>query len=113
VIDAGARRVLGTIPVGAGEKPMGIAVSRDGSRLYVTTGRGGTVVVIDPLARRILGTLAVGPRPWGIALSGDGRQLYTAKGPSGDVSVVDVATLSVVRRIPVGKMPWGVAVSAR
>jgi YVTN family beta-propeller protein len=88
-------------------------VSRDGSRVYVTTGRGGTLVSVDPAARRIVGSAAVGPRPWGVALSADGRRLYTANGPSGDVTVVDAATLAVLRRIPVGKMPWGVAAGPR
>jgi len=41
-------------------------MSRDGSRLFVSTGRGGSVVCIDVKALRVLQTFdGVGPRPWG------------------------------------------------
>jgi YVTN family beta-propeller protein len=89
---------------------MGVVVSPDGARVYVTTGRGGTVVVIDAATRQPVGSVAVGARPWGIAVSPDGRRLYTANGPSNDVSVVDVETLTVVTKLKAGERPWGVAV---
>ena len=58
------------------------------SRLYVSTGRGGTVAVDRQReADKLLAEVPVGTRPWGIALSQDGRWLYTANGPSNDVSV--------------------------
>ncbi|MEP7242639.1 MAG: beta-propeller fold lactonase family protein [Gammaproteobacteria bacterium] len=100
------------IEFGKDERPMSVRLDAKHNRLYVSTGRGGKVVVID-----ISGTpkkiqdVAVGTRPWGIALSADGSRLYTANGPSNDVSVVDTATLKVIKKIPVGKSPWGVAVS--
>ena len=45
-------------------------------RLYMSTGRGGTVAVIRPRgARRSWSAeVPVGKRPWGIALSADGKQ---------------------------------------
>jgi YVTN family beta-propeller protein len=91
---------------------MGVVVAPDGGRVYVSTGRGGTVAVIDGTTNAIVGTVAVGKRPWGIALTRDGRKLYTANGPSNDVAVVDTKTLKVIGRIPVGEVPWGVAVAA-
>ena len=74
----------------------------------MSTGRGGTVAVIDPAAPKLLKEVQVGTRPWGIALSADGRSLYTANGPSNDVSVVDTRTLTVTKKIAVGKSPWGI-----
>ena len=68
---------------------MDAKVSPDGSRLYVSTGRGGTVAVIDTATNEPIGSVEVGERPWGIALTADGRYLYAANGPSNDVSVVD------------------------
>jgi YVTN family beta-propeller protein len=88
-------------------------VSPDGSRLYVSTGRGGSVIAIDTKTNKPVGSVAVGARPWGIALSPDGARLYTANGPSNDVSVVDTSTLSLITRIAAGTSPWGVAVAAR
>ena len=90
---------------------MGLAMSRDGSRLYVSTGRGGAVACIDVRAGKVVRTFeSVGTRPWGIALSPDQDRLYTANGPSNDVSVIDVESGKIVQRIAVGKLPWGIAI---
>lgn len=105
-------------------RPMAVVLDAPRGRLYLSTGRGGTVAVIDvgdpkqKLVRdakvdvtpavKLLAEVPVGARPWGIALSPDGRWLYTANGPSDDVSIVDTATLRVVKRIAVGRSPWGV-----
>jgi YVTN family beta-propeller protein len=89
---------------------MAIVLDSKRTRLYVSTGRGGTVAVIDSASHKLLAEVKVGTRPWGIALSRDGRWLYTANGPSDDVSVIDTSTLRVSRTIPVGRSPWGVIV---
>jgi YVTN family beta-propeller protein len=92
---------------GEGARPMGLALAPDGGRLYVSTGRGGTIAAIDTRARRVAGSVEVGPRPWGITLSADGRWLYSANGPSNDVSVVDARRLEVVDKVAVRTSPWG------
>ena len=89
---------------------MGILLDSAHNRLYVSTGRGGSVAVIDSTGNKLVTEVQVGTRPWGIALSKDGRWLYTANGPSDDITVVDTSTLSVVRHIRVGRSPWGVVV---
>lgn len=91
-------------------RPMALAADWPRNRLYMSTGRGGTVAVIDVRALKLVTEVKVGTRPWGIALSSDGRRLYTANGPSDDVSVVDTSTLQTVKTIPVGRSPWGVVV---
>ena len=91
--------------------PMSVRLDARRNRLYVSTGRGGKVAVVDISGEpRVVAEIAVGARPWGIALSKDGSRLYTANGPSNDVSVIDTATLKVIRKIPVGASPWGVVV---
>jgi|SRR5882672_1732399 len=89
-------------------RPMAVVLDAPRQRLYVSTGRGGTVAVVS-LAGKLIAEVPVGARPWGIAMSADGSKLYTANGPSNDVSVLDTASLKVLKRIPVGKSPWGVA----
>lgn len=91
-------------------RPMGIVLDANRKRLYVSTGRGGSVAIIDSTSHKLVAEVQVGTRPWGIALSEDGRWLYTANGPSDDVTVIDTSTLQVVRHIRVGRSPWGVAV---
>ena len=111
VVDTSKHEVLHTITIEGGVvKPMGVVVSPDGSKVYVSTGRGKNVVVIDTASNEVIGSVEVGERPWGIGITPDGKTLYTANGPSNDVSVVDLETLEVVARIPVKDRPWGVAV---
>jgi len=90
-------------------RPMGIA-STDGRLLYVTTGRFGALLEVDPHSGQIVRTIEkVGQRPWGVVLSGDGQKAYTANGPAGDISIVDLKSGQVEARIAVGGSPWGIA----
>ncbi len=90
-------------------RPMAVVLDFSRGRLYLSTGRGGTVAVVALTGPKLIAEVPVGARPWGIALSSDGRRLYTANGPSNDVSVVDTESLRVIKKIPVGRSPWGVA----
>jgi YVTN family beta-propeller protein len=111
MVDAQSHLVLKRISFeGPNVRPMGAVSSPDGRAVYVTTGRGRTVVAIDAQNATPSWSVEVGERPWGIAVTSDGRTLYTANGPSNDVSVVDVATRAVTARIAVGQSPWGVAI---
>jgi len=69
-------------------RPMGIDVSPDGGRVYVSTGRGQSVAVFDAKSDEPIKMIEqVGARVWGITVSPDGRTVYTANGPSNDVSM--------------------------
>jgi PQQ-dependent catabolism-associated beta-propeller protein len=94
-------------------KPMGLILDAPRRRLFVSTGRGGTVAVISLQGPKLESEIPVGARPWGIALAGDGKHLYSANGSSNDVAIVDTATLQVVKKVPVGKSPWGVVLDRR
>ena len=116
---------LSRVPIPAGEpvtrvlqlrkeaRPMGVVFDAARKRIYMSTGRGGTIAVAEQEGdgEKLLKEIPVGARPWGIALSRDGRRLYTANGSSNDVTVVDTSSLSVLKKIPVGKGPWGVVVA--
>ena len=115
---------LSRVPVPAGEpvtrvlqlrkeaRPMGVVFDAARKRIYMSTGRGGSIAVAEQAGDRVklLKEIPVGARPWGIALSRDGRRLYMANGSSNDITVVDTSSLSVLKKIPVGKGPWGVVV---
>ena len=89
---------------------MCMKVSPEGKRVYASTGRGGTICVLDSNTLEILNQIKVGARPWGIAISADGKFLYSANGPSDDVSVVDLATEKEISRVRAGQSPWGVVI---
>lgn len=115
-VDAAKRAVARRVAIPAKGKPalpMGLALSPDERTLYVSTGRGGTVAVIDLEKGEVTSTVdGVGARPWGLACSADGRRLYTANGSSDDVSVIDAERGTVVARLPVPGSPWGIAVGS-
>jgi YVTN family beta-propeller protein len=94
-------------------KPMGMVLDAPRKRLFVSTGRGGTVAVIAIDEPKLVSEIQVGARPWGIALSADGKRLYTANGSSNDVTIVDTTTLQVIKKVTVGKSPWGVILDSR
>jgi YVTN family beta-propeller protein len=78
--------------------------------VYVSSGRGARVDVVDVAGRRISASIPVGQRPWNMALTPDGRKLYVANGRSGTASVIDTVAGKRVADIPVGELPWGVVV---
>jgi YVTN family beta-propeller protein len=110
LIDALKYQTLETITLGeAGVvKPMAVLLSADGTKLYVSTGRGKKIFTIDTATNKAVGSVEVGVRPWGIALSKDGKTLYTANGPSNDISVVDLGTNTVKQKVRAGSGPWGI-----
>jgi YVTN family beta-propeller protein len=113
VIDTAKLEVVDTFKVDEKLKTMGMAITRDGKHLYVTTGRGKKLLVMDLPSGNVAASFEVGDRPWGVALSPDEKLLFTANGPSNDVSVIDVATRVIVKKIKVGDKPWGVITLGR
>ncbi|HXC49702.1 MAG TPA: beta-propeller fold lactonase family protein [Candidatus Limnocylindrales bacterium] len=119
IVDTRTHSVVDTIALDGADsqaqgvlvRPKGVACSPDGKRLYVATGRGNSVAVVDLDARRVRSQIAVGQRPWGIALTRDGSKLYTANGLSNDVSVIDTKNETVVATIKAGDGPWGIVVA--
>ncbi len=110
VVDAVKHEAIQTITLGERGviKPMSVLLSPDGATLYVSTGRGHKLFVIDTASNKITSSLEVGERPWGIALSPDAKTLFSANGPSNDVSVVNLGSLSVTKKVKVSDGPWGV-----
>jgi YVTN family beta-propeller protein len=110
VVDAMTHTPIETIKLEGGDlvRPMGVIASADGKQVFVTTGRGKSVAIIDTATNKAIGAVEVGERPWGIAATMDGSMVFTANGPSNDVSFVDVANRTVVAKVKVGDRPWGV-----
>jgi len=113
VIDSVNAKVLKTIALPAGSRPMRVILSPDEKRLYVSNGRAGTISVFDAHSYELLETIKVGTRPWGMGVSPDGKFLFTANGPSNDVSIVDLKTNKEISRVKAGSSPWGIAITSR
>lgn len=104
----GPARLIDLARGDASVRPMGLAEGADG-HVFVTTGRSGQVLEVDPRSGAILRRIRdVGARPWGLTRTADGNRLVTANGPSGDVSLIDIASGAVKARVKIGVSPWSV-----
>lgn len=114
VIDVATRKIVGRIDFEAMSlpadilQPVGIAITRDGSRAFVALGRANLVAEIDPKNLSLVRTYPVGQRAWNLALSPDEKRLYTANGLSGDMSVIDLVANKPAGTIILGGKPWGI-----
>lgn len=93
---------------------VGVTVTPDGSKVYVTnlpSNDLGNISAIDTQTKQVIATVPVGLDPWGLAVTPDGSKVYVAVGNSNIVAVFNTTTNSVATDIPVGKGPQGVAVS--
>jgi len=56
--------------------PIGVAITPEGSHLYVTNFHTHNVSVIATATTRVLATVADGAAPFGVAIIPDGRRAY-------------------------------------
>lgn len=110
VINLGTFERSATITVG--RSPQGLAISPDGTSLYVANNGGGTVSVVDTATNRVKNTIPVGYNPRNIAVSPDGSLLYVTNYTSGTISVINTAASAVIHTVNVGVHPHGVAVDS-
>jgi YVTN family beta-propeller protein len=102
VVDIATNAVVGSIPVGS--TPQRLAISPDGSRLYVSNaGNPNSFSVVDTTLQTVIATLVRGS-VGGAAVTPDGSRAYIAFGNSGTgtpptVQVLSTATNQVVSEI--------------
>jgi YVTN family beta-propeller protein len=108
VLDTQSNTVVTTIKVGT--RPYALAVTPDGSQIYVPNHDSGTVSVIDTSTNSLVSDIRVKPNPHWVEFSKDGSRAYTANHESNLVSVIDTASRTVVAEIPVQLSPHSVAV---
>ena len=94
--------------------PGNLAVSRDGTGLYVANWLEGKIVVVDPGTLTPVGQPIVVPTGADVmTVSPDGRRLYIAHSGAQTMSVVDTVTRTVTATIPVGSYDvTGMAINA-
>ena len=109
VIDTETQKVIETIDVG--QRPRGILLSKDYTKLYICASDDDTVQVLDLATRKIVDTLPSGEDPEQFALHPNNKHLYIANEDDAIVTVVDVDSKEVLAQIDVGIEPEGMAVS--
>jgi YVTN family beta-propeller protein len=114
IIDPATNKVVGEIK--GIEAPHGVAVSRDGSRIYISEEAENTLVVIDGTNFQMAKRIPLSGNPNLIDMTPDGRWIYVAiaqswndlsdfpqikTAASGGVDVIDTASLQNVKTIPI------------
>ena len=92
--------------------PFNLAVSKDGSRLYVVAQEANSVLVLDPLNHTVINKIKVGEYPHSIILDNNGERAYVSNQWSDNVSVVDLAGSRVIDTLKTGNGPAGLSLSA-
>ena len=113
-----------------GRHPSALALSPDGTRLFVASGSTDRIAVVDTRGKRLLKHLddpppegpAEGSTPNALALSGDGKRLFVAEADANAIGIFDLSAVTsndttargddlLAGRIPVGWYPTALAVA--
>jgi YVTN family beta-propeller protein len=101
--------MIATIPVG--KDPSGVAVSPDGSTVYVAAAGSNAVSVINTGSNSVIATIPVGKNPVGVAVTPDGNLVYVTNAGTINVSVINTKTNMVMKTITDQSGPRGIAVT--
>ncbi len=85
--------------------PEQLAVSSDGTKLYIASEDTGQAVILDAATGREIASLPVGGEPEGVTLSPDGRWVYMSSEEDHQIAVIDTSTDKVVATLDVGERP--------
>ena len=111
VVDAVSGEIKKTIAIPG--KVSGLALTSDGSRLYVTAAAPeGRVIIINTKTYDTIASISVGHSPTSPILSPDGKTIYVCNQFDNDVSVIDLASRKQTVRIRVIRQPVAAAVTA-
>lgn len=111
VIDAHSLSLEKAIPMGGTErKAYRLAVMPGTGLIYACDYDQYLVLIIDPAAGVVTGTINVWNNPVDLKFTPDGKQLYVVCEGSNRVAVIETATNAVTGTIPVGNKPEGVAI---
>jgi YVTN family beta-propeller protein len=118
VINVATGHIVNSVTVTLdGLHPTSLALSPDGSQLYVARAADlggpapGELVIHDAVTLQTTGIVAVGRAPADIALSPDGTRAFVVNTGSNDVTVVALATGLVVATVTVGVSPTSAVVT--
>lgn len=89
--------------------PTALAVSPDGTRLYVALGDSDEIAAVDASALRVIKRAPLPGTPSGLALDATGKRLFATLKGSDEVVSLDSTSLQVLERVDVGMFPVGIA----
>ncbi len=110
IFDTATQKVKSTISVP--DSPLGVALSHDNSRLFVTCASPqSTVCVIDLARGRIIAKIKAGHTAMAPVCSPDGKMLYVCDRFNNAIGLIDLEKQKEVARIPVPREPVALALT--
>ncbi len=110
VVNTANNTVTAMIRVDA--SPSGLAVSPDGSTVYVACFGANTVNAISTASNSVIASIPVGPSPIQVGITPSGNQVYVVAQAANQINVIDTGSKSVIANINnVGSHPNHVAFS--
>ena len=106
VIDVKSNLQVATIPTPDGSAPFVVAVSSNGSQLFIGT-NGSTVLVVDAKSLKVTDQIPVPNVSNGFALSPDNKTMFVSSFTSGTVTEFVVKSHALVQTFNPGGAPQG------
>lgn len=100
-------------PAATYRSPLSVAVSPDGSILYVSDKTAGCVTSLDVATGDKLGETPIVGEPHGLSLSADGKILYVTQRKTNSIAVIDTKRGARVGRITAGAWPVALALAQK
>jgi len=107
IVDVKTRKKAGVIDLGSNRRPHGIDLDPETGRLVATTENPSGLVLVDPVARRVVRKYDVkGEAPHMVLLGPGARIAYVSNTNTGTLAAVNLET-GEARTIPTGARPQG------
>ncbi len=111
VFDIASGKVSKVISVG--KNPVGLDISADGSKLYVTSAvPAGKVQIVDVRDGSVTDSIAAGHTPIAVVESPDSKTLYVCNQYNNNIGVVDLSSKKQVAAIAVVREPVAAALTS-
>lgn len=90
--------------------PVGMTITKDGSKILITLGRANNLAIVDAKTREVLQYVLVGSRAWDVDLSRDEKTAYVTNGLSDDITIIDMESMTPIQSLSVGRTPHSIRV---
>jgi len=90
--------------------PVGMTITKDGSKILITLGRANNLAIVDAKTREVLQYVLVGSRAWDVDLSRDEKTAYVTNGLSDDITIIDMDSMTPIQSLSVGRTPHSIRV---
>jgi YVTN family beta-propeller protein len=91
--------------------PYKLTISATGDRLYVVAQEANTLLVVDPVQKRVVNRIKVGLHPHSVVLDDNRKVGFVSNQWADNVFVIDLATSNITDTLVTGNGPSGLALS--